>query len=286
VSEIQSKTDVSNWRHVPTNDNPADLISRGQSPDDFLRPSIWTHGPDWLQREEIHWPTWKMNTPSILPEQKSTLCLTTIQVDTSILDRYSSWEKTRRIIARCLRWRRIKTSKGPLTTEELRYAHDIIIRITQQLHFAKELQQIGNNQTGTIKGRLQRLNPFLDQNGILSVGGRLRHSSMPFHQKHPIILPKTNITRLIIESEHRAQLHAGVQASLYAIRTRYWPIDGRSQVWQALKCCIRCRRAHPPPVDYIMGDLPKARVTETRPFTNVGVDYCGPFFIKDRNQRN
>ncbi|XP_076660789.1 uncharacterized protein LOC143364215 [Halictus rubicundus] len=28
------------------------------------------------------------------------------------------------------------------------------------------------------------------------------------------------------------------------------------------------------------------RVTETRPFTNIGVDYCGPFFIKERKFRN
>ncbi|XP_046145855.1 uncharacterized protein LOC123989198 [Osmia bicornis bicornis] len=35
-----------------------------------------------------------------------------------------------------------------------------------------------------------------------------------------------------------------------------------------------------------MGNLPTARVTESRPFTNVGVDYCGPFFIKERKHRN
>jgi hypothetical protein len=35
-----------------------------------------------------------------------------------------------------------------------------------------------------------------------------------------------------------------------------------------------------------MGDLPAARITEARPFTNVGVDYCGSFYIKDRKDRN
>ncbi|XP_043262458.1 uncharacterized protein LOC122403168 [Colletes gigas] len=286
VSEIQNKTNIANWRHVPTNDNPADLISRGQSPEEFLRPSIWTYGPEWLCKDETHWPTWEMTIPSVLPEQKATLCLTTTHVDIPILERYSSWGKMRRITARCLRWRRISTTKGPLTSTEINYAHNVITKLIQRLHFTKELQQIRNNRTHTIKGKFQRLSPFVDQNGILRVGGRLKHSPMPFHQKHPIILPKTNTTRLIIESEHRAQLHAGVQATLYAVRIKYWPIDGRSQVWQTLKHCARCCRAHPPPVEYIMGDLPKARVTETRPFTNTGVDYCGSFFIKERNHRN
>ncbi|XP_033359917.1 uncharacterized protein LOC117238813 [Bombus vosnesenskii] len=35
-----------------------------------------------------------------------------------------------------------------------------------------------------------------------------------------------------------------------------------------------------------MGDLPEARITESHPFTNVGIDYCGPFYIKERRDRN
>ena len=35
-----------------------------------------------------------------------------------------------------------------------------------------------------------------------------------------------------------------------------------------------------------MGNLPEARVTESRPFTHVGVDYCGPFLIKEKQHRN
>jgi hypothetical protein len=43
--EIQRKTQISDWRHIPTTDNPADLISRGQSAKDFLRSTIWQYGP-------------------------------------------------------------------------------------------------------------------------------------------------------------------------------------------------------------------------------------------------
>ena len=35
-----------------------------------------------------------------------------------------------------------------------------------------------------------------------------------------------------------------------------------------------------------MGDFPEARVEESRPFTNVGVDYCGPFHSKDKLDHN
>ncbi|CAK9795156.1 hypothetical protein ANTPLA_LOCUS1384 [Anthophora plagiata] len=35
-----------------------------------------------------------------------------------------------------------------------------------------------------------------------------------------------------------------------------------------------------------MGDLPKNRVIHSRPFTNVGLDYCGPFLLKEKKFRN
>ncbi|XP_017793555.1 PREDICTED: uncharacterized protein LOC108575302 [Habropoda laboriosa] len=63
VAEIQEKTRASDWHHIRTEDNPADLISRGQSPEDFLKPSNWHNGPKWLRRPEADWPTWKV--PSI-----------------------------------------------------------------------------------------------------------------------------------------------------------------------------------------------------------------------------
>ncbi|XP_018318380.1 uncharacterized protein [Mycetomoellerius zeteki] len=35
-----------------------------------------------------------------------------------------------------------------------------------------------------------------------------------------------------------------------------------------------------------MGNLPIARVSEAIPFSNTGVDFCGPFYIKERKFRN
>ncbi|XP_076384076.1 uncharacterized protein LOC143261733 [Megalopta genalis] len=172
----------------------------------------------------------------------------------------------------------------PLCPETEKLSCDTIIQLLQRVYFAEEIRCLTKNQT--VKGKLQQLNPFLDDDRMLRVDGRLKHSPMPFNQKHPLILPKARITSVIIESEHRAQLHAGVQTTLYAIRRRYWPIDGRSQIWKAIKGCVTCCRAQPPPTNYIMGNLPPSRVTESRPFSNVGVDYCGPFYIKERKRRN
>uniref|UniRef100_UPI00143CB134 uncharacterized protein LOC117162391 n=1 Tax=Bombus vancouverensis nearcticus TaxID=2705178 RepID=UPI00143CB134 len=286
VSEIQTKTSIRDWRHVPTDDNPADLISRGQTPEEFLRPTIWQHGPAWLYQSEGYWSTWALTPQIEVPEQKGAICLSANPADYSLLERYSSWPKLIRIIARCLRWRQERNRAAPLTVTELRITHNKLIKLLQNIHFSEEIRTLQKDRNAAIKGKLTRLNPFIDKEGILRVGGRLSHSSMTFAQKHPIVLPKSSVTTRIIEHEHKIHMHSGTQATLYAVRQRYWPVDGRSQVWRAIKSCVRCCRAQPPPVEYVMGNLPEARVTESRPFTNVGVDYCGPFHIKEKRDRN
>ncbi|XP_033363129.1 uncharacterized protein LOC117241277 [Bombus vosnesenskii] len=262
------------------------LISRGQLPEDFLKTIIWQHGPEWLQQPEEYWPTWNPVPLNETPEQKRATCLSATPADHSILGRFFSWPKLIRIAARCLRWRQIRDRGKPLTMHELANAHSRLIKLLQACYFSDEIRALQTDRNSAVKGKLQRLYPFLDKDGMLRVGGRLSHSPMPFNQKHPIILPKSSVTALIIEHEHLLNLHTGTQATLYALRRSYWPIDGRSQVWSTLKKCVRCCRANPPPVDYIMGDLPAARITESRPFTNGGIDYCGPFYIKERKDRN
>jgi hypothetical protein len=89
----------------------------------------------------------------------------------------------------------------------------------------------------TVNGRLQRLNPFIDKKGILRVGGRSSQAPMAFAQKQSIILLKSPVTSRIMDQEYKANMHSGIQAMLYAVRQRYWLIEGRSQVWRTIKSC-------------------------------------------------
>jgi len=46
---IEKNTCISNWRHVPTKQNPADLVSRGTTPAALVRSEIWLTGPEFLK---------------------------------------------------------------------------------------------------------------------------------------------------------------------------------------------------------------------------------------------
>ena len=49
-------TDAKEWRHVPTQENPADDASRGV-PASSLSESRWLHGPNFLQLPPKRWPS-------------------------------------------------------------------------------------------------------------------------------------------------------------------------------------------------------------------------------------
>ena len=135
VSEIQNKTNIANWRHMPTADNTADLIFWGQTPKEFLRLSNWKNGPEWLKQKEENWPIWIPTPLGEIPEQKKTICLVKNTVDHTLLERYSSWTKLIRV-ARCLRWRYKQNQDAHLTVDELTSAHNKLIRILQDMHFS------------------------------------------------------------------------------------------------------------------------------------------------------
>jgi hypothetical protein len=70
VTEIQSYTTPSQWRHCPGKDKTADLLSRGVTAERLRIMDIWWREPVWLEKLQENWSP---NTPSVdvpLPEGK------------------------------------------------------------------------------------------------------------------------------------------------------------------------------------------------------------------------
>ena len=150
-----------------------------------------------------------------------------------------------------------------------------------------EINSLTNKSDLQRSSNLLSLNPFSDNDCLVCLGGRLNNSILPYNERHPIVLHKAHhITNFIIRAEHLNNHHNGAQATLNAIRTNYCPINGMSTVKNVIKSYVRGFRAKPANQNYLMGNLPKERITQSRPFINSGVDYCGPFFIKEKEHRN
>lgn len=132
-----------------------------------------------------------------------------------LLSMFSDWSTLQRTFAYVLRFIK-NTQLKPyenrklqgLSIEELNNATLNICRLVQKQHFAEEISLVKSNKP--CGKQIVKLLPFLASQGILRVGGRLRHSDLNEDEKHPIILPKShNITQILIEFYHRKYPHGG-----------------------------------------------------------------------------
>ena len=140
------------------------------------------------------------------------------------------------------------------------------------------------NNTVKLTSNLHKLDPFLDKDGLLRVGGRLKSSTSPFEIKHPLIVPKnSHVTVLLIRQFHHGkQHHQGYGMTHNAIRQAgYYIINGRSVVSHIIAKCVICRKLRGRVQDQKMSDLPPERLTPAPPFTYTGMDVFGPFYIKE-----
>ena len=279
VAEIQTLTDQKSWRHVPTQFNPADLISRGQTPHEFLNLKFWQHGPEWLLQEEDSWPEFQFHKGDN-PGKRKNLEIQCFKLTASnewnLLEKYSSLRTLHNVLAYVLRYIHNLQNKdklsGPLSDVELQLSHHTVLKLTQMSTFSKEIHSFSKGKAISRKSSLLSLNPFLHK-GIIKVGGRPSNAEIPNSQKHSIVLPRNHhITRLLIREEHIRRLHAGTQTTLYGVRENYWPINGKNVTRYIIRQCVTCFKAKPRGIDYIMGKLPENRVTPARPFLNVGID--------------
>ncbi|XP_044746498.1 uncharacterized protein LOC123308039 [Coccinella septempunctata] len=169
---------------------------------------------------------------------------------------------------------------------EINHSFYRIVKQVQRESYPSECSQLEARRELSTASKILNLRPFLDSLGLIRVGGRLSNSSFSYSKKHPTLLPASHaLTKLVFRFEHENLLHAGPQLLLASIREQFWPISGRSIARQTVRNCVKCARYSTTSVQPIMGDLPAARVQQSLPFVKVGVDYAGPFLMKDRRGR-
>ncbi|XP_030834878.1 uncharacterized protein LOC105444169 [Strongylocentrotus purpuratus] len=307
VAMIHNATEIDQWRHVGTTENPADIVSRGMSPSNLKDEEKWFVGPAFLQQPEERWPTCPIEKDGIReddPEVKPVVQIFATSEGKKCIDQlfmhYSSWTRLRRAVAWWLRLKEtlrrnvknctpVKELSRHLTVEDLNYAENAIFQHIQTESFDEEMTTLrervrdphGRERPVKKGSRLARLDPVL-QDGLLRVGGRLGRAHIPDTAKHQVILPRRHhVSALLVWHIHEKVGHQGQNHVLAELKQYYWILGAGVLVRGLLSKCVTCRRYQAKVGKQKMADLPAFRVVADEPaFTHVGMDYFGPYEIK------
>lgn len=116
---------------------------------------------------------------------------------------------------------------------------------------------------------------------MLRLEGRLQESQLGFEERHPAILPKnSHFTEILVRHVHHLTLHGGGRDTLARLRTKFWVLQGRQLIKKILSKCIECKKYNTRPLEQEMAPLPADRVTQSPPFSVVGIDFTGPLYAK------
>ncbi|KAI4892141.1 hypothetical protein NFI96_009207, partial [Prochilodus magdalenae] len=294
IQRIKSSTNPEQWAYVSSDSNPADHASRGLTAEQ-LKTSSWFRGPKFLWEKDL--PDRNLKVGEIKeddPELRKTfVCNTEAKEVRSILDhlqKFSDWSRVVGAVARLKR--KIKEYKeGKQRTnestslEERKEAEFAIIRLVQEEAFSDDMKRLKlkNMVAETKNSKLYKLSPFLDEEGILRVGGRLSQASLHPHVTHPAILPKnSHISALLVKHFHEKTQHQGRGMTVNEIRANGWWILGcSSAVSSHIFKCVKCRKFRRHAEEQRMGDLPQDRTETAPPFTYTGMDCFGPIHVKE-----
>ena len=282
--------------YVPSEQNPADLITREQKAEEFINNSMWWQGPQWLLKE-ADWPQTEENFclyPTGKPVKTNMANAVMNMCKNSILTHFSKgdFHANMRTLAYGLRaflkprYHRISKTKETtfhrdhVTKEELNHAKTTAIKVMQREAFAQELAVL--NGGGTIdKGPRKKWKLYLDTEGIIRCKHRL--DNLPGNKDiHPIFVHgKHPFVEGYITCKH---VHANCSSRQYTLHVIKKEIEGPGltvATKKAVRGCNLCRVLRARPYAYpAHPQLPKERLTAERPFAVCGVDYSGPHDVK------
>ncbi|XP_033752106.1 uncharacterized protein LOC117335931 [Pecten maximus] len=303
VERIIHVTDADQWSYVQTDRNPADEGTRSV-PAQAIQDSMWLNGPTRLTtiNDMTSEHVFDLHEPEDDKEVRPQVQSLKTDVKQSPLGshrfaRFSTWRTLIRAImtlthvaqsivskSECRGWHICSKDRSVAAYHK---AEQFVVKEVQKEAYPEELNSLERDQLLPNGSSILSLNAFLDQDGILRVGGRLNQSHVQQNEMNPIIIPgKHHVALLLVRLFHEQVKHQGRNFTEGAVRTAgYWITGCKRLVSTVLHACVKCRKLRGKLEHQLMADIPSDRLQPGPPFTNVGVDTFGPWQIVSRRTR-
>ena len=205
----------------------------------------------------------------------------------TLLNACSDWFKIRRTVAVFMKYgtwlknKRVRCDK--ISVNDMKQAETAIVRYVQNQAYNAEIKVLRAGRQLPKKNPLYALDPYVDEHGVMRVGGRLRHARIDEDSKHQMLFPSDSpiATHIIRHVHENVCLHGKSEYVLALLRRCYWMPRVRTVINRVIRRCTTCQRQNSRPQTPRMADLPPERLAAKQPpFTNVGIDCFGPFVVK------
>ncbi|XP_037931020.1 uncharacterized protein LOC119665841 [Teleopsis dalmanni] len=221
IVKILRLTIPEQWRHVPSKQNPADILSRGLKPREFSSCYMCFYGPLFLYQPKPLWPA-PFKRELIVEDNTVELALSTQHPTNEHAWVYS------------IHSRNLFTHVQKVVGYVLRFTKNalkVIICQIQASDFSDLRKMLVKDKFVPKTHNLSSLTLFVDEEGVIRVGGRLSSSTLQFDAIHQMILPSNDpLVKLLVEKIHKVNYHCGAQALLAQVRQRFWPLKGKSSM--------------------------------------------------------
>ena len=252
ISEILDASTVEEWAHVPSTNNPADVVTRGMSIDE-LKNSAWINGPEFLRTEDWPFqPTQRVpvKSPKLIQDppvaQPTTMSSVSKCVEPFIIwTNYSSYTKLVRTVAYMLRVDpkfRDSVRTSTIDPGEILRAEAKLLSLAQSEMFPKEQKALAKREYVASKSIIAAFVPFVGQNLLIRAAGRLKRlSAVPYETKHPVVLDGRHpLARLYLKHVHDSNHHQGVDFLRDHVQKTFAVLKLRSTLRSVSTCCVTC----------------------------------------------
>ena len=147
---------------------------------------------------------------------------------------------------------------------EIQIAELEIIRSVQVRYFGKEIALLSKQKNLEVNNRIFKLGAYIDAQGVLRVGGRIRKSMVQQEIQHLMLLPEDcRITNLIVSWCHGQVAHGGRGKKINQVRmSGFWVIGLNIVVRSMISKYVRCKHLKGKFQQKKMADLPRDRISE------------------------
>jgi len=292
VGEIQTNSVVQNWRHVPTDLNPADIPTRMPKVDELASNKLWWKGPEFLLGSESQWPS-KFIPPADNEEAKDEFKKVFLnhfavsdykgQLDSQYYSVGSLWDGFEKLMKFTSNvFSSIFTNKSFIENQKLALEFQIRRAQSEDLELGELIEEL--RTTPKVKKLYLSITPFLDSKGVLRSKSRLAEiSHLSYNTKFPVILSsKSNFTKLLVSSYHFKFEHTVSIDTVKAKLKDGYHILGLENLLKHIRSnCLVCKKQRAKALTQRIANIPEFRLEyPLSAFAKTGLDFAGPFEIK------